>query len=264
MNKLLLLTVILFSGLELGAQVLDIDRENEQDSIKKKVRASIDFNLSIDKQRRNLLDLTNRAEFSVLAKKNTVFIFVGSSELTLNGKSTIENNGYVQIRFRDNDSRKLFPDFFTQYQWNGIQGMEYRAIGGGNLRIQWMEKKKSDLYSSLGIFYEREKWNPFLGAFAFSADSLQVVNREMFRLNTVFKFAFQINESLDIAGVSYIQFPINQYFLEPRWFLDLNLNIPIAKHLSFVVHYEHNYDSYRPLPIDEFFFAMTLGCRLTW
>jgi hypothetical protein len=174
----------------------------------------------------------------------------------------LENNGFVQIRYRDNDTRVIAPDFFCQYQWNGIWGMERRALSGINLRFNCMEKRKSDLYLSTGVFYENELWNPFLSSFAYSDDSLKKITRDLLRLNIVAKFALKLGNKIDFAGVSYVQFPMNDSFINPRWTIDSNLFFDISKNVNFVVHYSHNYDEYRPLPIDDYYYELNFGIMI--
>jgi hypothetical protein len=246
------------------SQILNIDRENGQDSVQKKFKGSFIFNFSGDKQRRNVIEFNNTSEMAYFLKKQTVLVFVGHTDLILNGTSLLENNGFFQMRFRDNDTRKLYPDIFAQYQWNGIQGMEYRGLGGGNLRMRWLEKKRSDLYTSIGFFYENEKWNPNLKSFAYKANmsSLDIIHRELFRLNLSAKFALKLGKKVDFSGSSFIQFPINSYFGSPRWFFDSNLNFEVNKYLSFIAHYDHNLDNYRPLPIENYYYNLSLGFQL--
>ena len=244
------------------AQVLNIDREIETDTTFRRVRATFSFNFSNDKQRRSLIDFTNSSEVDYFLKNKYLFILLSQTEVSFNGKQTLENNGFFQLRFRDNDSRKIAPDFFTQYQWNGVQGMEHRALLGCNARMRWLEKKQSDLYTSLGLFYEMEKWNPFLNSYAFQKDSLVIVNRNMFRLNTSAKFAFKIAKNIDFAGTTFVQFPLNSHFITPRWFFDSNLYFTVNKHLGFTIHYDHNFDTYRPLPIDNYYYSITTGIQL--
>jgi hypothetical protein len=244
------------------AQVLNVDREIELDTTFRPVRASLNFNFSNDKQKGNLIDFSNTSEIDFFLKNKYMFVLLSHTELTLNGLQVLENNGFFQFRFRDNDSRKIAPDFFTQYQWNGIQGMEHRAVAGSNVRINWMENKESDLYTSVGIFYEYERWNPFLSSYAFQTDSLQIINRNLARLNTAVKFAFKITKNIDLAGITFVQFPLNQYFLSPRWFFDSNLNFTVNKYIGFLIHYDHNFDTYRPLPIDSYYYTVSIGINI--
>jgi len=155
----------------------------------------------------------------------------------------------------------LFPDSYTQYQWNSVLGVKGRFLVGSNLRYKWLEKKRADLYTSIGVFYEDEIWDPLYSVFEFP-DSIGVIHRKIFRLNTSIKFAVKLGEKIDLAIVNYVQFPLNSYFGNPRWFLDYNLNLAFNNKWSMLIHYEHNYDLYRPLPIDVYYYALTIGLRL--
>jgi hypothetical protein len=262
MYKLLILFLFNLLSFFVSSQILNIDRENGQDSLKKKYRYSLNFSFSSDKQKKNIIDFSNTGEFDFVTNKDKVIIFVSQSEFTFNGPSVIENNGFFQLRFRDNDTRAVYPDVYTQYQWNGVQGMQRRALGGINLRFRWLEKKKSDLYTSIGSYYESEKWNPFLSAYSFYNDSLNVVNRNLYRLNFTTKFAIKIAQGVDLSGSSFLQFPLNNHFLQPRWFFDSNLNFEFNKYINFILHFDHNFDNYRPLPIDSYYYNLSLGIQI--
>ena len=259
--KLIVFLVFIFP-FKLNGQVLNIDRENGEDSIKKTVKAAVTFSFSSDKQKKNLTDFTNTSEFVYFSKKNITTIFLSQIELSLNGIQIIKNNGFVQLRIRDNDTRKFFPDAYCQFQWNGILGMESRNIVGVNGRFNFFEKKKSDIYGSIGVFYENEQWNPFLPSFAYFDSSLTSVQRNLFRLNTSVKYAFKLYDKIDVSGSTFIQFPFNTFFNSPRWYFDTNVFFEINKHINFVLHYDHNIDGYRPLPIDEYYYNLTLGTQI--
>lgn len=244
------------------SQVLNIDREIDSDTLFRRVRANFNFTFSTDKQKNNLIDFSNISEIDYFLKNKYLFVFLAKSELAFSGLTALENNGFFQLRFRDNDSRKISPDLFLQYQWNGVQGIERRSLLGINARMRWMEKRKSDLYSGIGVFFEAEKWNPFLSAYAFDNASVGIVNRNLFRLNTSAKFAFNISKNIDFVGATFVQFPLNSYFLTPRWFFDANLFFSVNKHLEFTIHYDHNLDTYRPLPIDNYYYSISTGVNI--
>lgn len=260
-NYIALICFLSLVSFGVKGQILNVDRENGEDTIQKKFRCSITLSFSSDKQKKNLVDVGSTNELDFFLSKNHLLVALAQTEMTFNGSQAIENNGFVQIRLRDNDSRKLYPDYFTQYQWNGVQGMEYRFLGGVNLRARFLEAKKSDLYASIGVFYESEKWNPNLSSYAFSTDSISSVFRNLMRLNVSSKYAFKFGEKIDLSGSTFVQFPFNNYFLSPRWFIDCNLNFDVTKHFAFVIHYDHNFDVYRPLPIDKYYYSLTLGAK---
>ena len=259
---LFIVLLCVFNNNKINAQILNVDRENGQDSTKKKFLASFTASFSSDKQKSKFIEFSNSAEFDYFLKNNYFLILLNQTDIAFNGKSTIENNGFIQLRFRDNDTRLIAPDAYAQFQWNGIWGLESRSLSGINIRINCLEKKKSDLYASLGLFYEMEQWNTNLSSYAYKTELNSFVNREMFRLNTVVKFALKLGKKIDFAGVSYLQFPLNSNFLKPRWVFDSNLYFEVSKNLNFVVHYDFNYDDYRPLPIDQFYYSLNLGIQI--
>ncbi len=263
MKKISFLCAFL-SFFSLFSQVLTIDRVSENDSITKKFRAYTALSFSNEKQKKSLIDFTNKTEVYYFQKNNYFFGLLGQVDVAINGKTINENNGFFQLRYRDNDTRKVSPDVFTQYQWNGIQGMEHRLLFGANARFKFFAEKRSDLFISLGVFHESERWNPNLTAYAFSKDSLTPVNRNMFRLNSMAKFALKFSKSVDVIGTTFVQFPLNNHFLSPRWFLDVNINFTISNYWTFIIHYDHNFDAFRPLPIDNYYYATTMGIQLKW
>lgn len=260
------LLYLLFSLLVLQskAQVLNLDRENGQDSIRKPFSISLACSFSSDKQRNNFLEFSNSLELSYKLRNNYVFILLNQSDQAFNGKTSIQNDGFFQVRFRDHDTRFIAPDVFAQYQWNGILGLENRSLAGINARMRLIEKDRTDLYASVGEFYEIENWNPALPGFNYTVENPGTVYRELFRLNVVAKFAYKINDRIDFSCINYVQFPMNGHFIQPRWFFDSNLYLEISKHWSVLLHYDHNYDAYRALPIDEYYYSVNVGFQVKY
>ena len=122
-------------------------------------------------------------EIENLLKNNYMFIGLLNYNLTVNGSEVIQNEGYAQIRFRDNDKRKISNESFLQYQWNGTLGMEYRKLIGSNIRFKILEESDIDLYTATGVFYEMEQWN-FEGVNDIDTSLFpSSVSRNIFRLN---------------------------------------------------------------------------------
>jgi len=258
-----LILISFISPFYIFSQILSVDREIKRDSSKNDA-LTFDMFFSGAKIKGDLITLKGKLEYDHFFKNNYFLMCLGTIKSLVNGAEIIQNNGYFQMRFRDDDTRVISPDGFAQYQWNGIQGMDYRALLGGNMRFRWFEKEKNDLYSSVGFFYEHEKWNPLANAYAFELVDSSIVYRHIFRMNLSSKFAIKINDFVDLAGLTYLQFPINENYLSPRWFFDLSLNLSLTNHIGFVVSYNHNYDTYRALPIDPYFYSMSMGIRIRY
>jgi hypothetical protein len=266
MNYLLNLSFLSFCLFPavLYSQVLNIDREGVENEQKKKWVFFTDLSFSSDKNKDNLLDVSSKIEIANFLKNNYVFVGVLNYDMTMNGTQMLQNEGYMQVKFRDNDKQKISNESYIQYQWNGALGMEYRKLLGSNIRIKILEKTDFDLYTGTGIFYELEQWN-FGGVKDIDISLFpNSINRNLFRLNHYWKGAYKINENIDISGVSYFQLPINSDATNLRWFIDLNTNIKMTKNSSFVIHYDHTYDNYRVVPISKYYYSLNLGIQLKW
>jgi hypothetical protein len=104
----------------LSAQVLSVDRENGQDSIQNKVAFTWTSGVTLDKQKNNILEIETAEELDAFLKNNQVLILLGNTALQTYGASILENNGYFMFRLRDNDKKRVSPDYYAQLQWNGI------------------------------------------------------------------------------------------------------------------------------------------------
>lgn len=255
---LILFIIYLYSNYNIS-QVLNIDREGSNDTVQTKIKSFFTLNFSSDKQKKNIIDFVGQSETDFFLKNNYFILILAQSELSFLGKSINESNGYLQFRFRDNDSRKVAPDFYSQVQFNNIQGLENRFISGVNARINLFEKRKSDLFLSIGSFYEMERWNTKMNGFSYKSLYDTAISRNIFRLNTTLKFALKLSDKIDFIGTTYLQFPLNKYFNQPRWYIDSKLFFNFSDHLNFIIQYDQNLDYYRALPISNYYYSLSLG-----
>ncbi len=261
----LFIFLILFGGPEsVSAQIINFDRENYQDSVSKKWDISTLADLSSDKQVKDLLDLSVKSSFGRRFKNHYSLYLIANNDIVLNGKSTVQNEGMLHLRYRDLDSRKISPEPFIQYQWNGAWGMISRYLAGANLRYKFYDQPSSDFYGGLGLFYENEKWDwdgvdPDL-----TPINASVRNRRLFRLNNYWKTSKKLSDFADIAAITYVQFPFNQNFLKPRWFFEVNSYFKASKHLNFVIHWDHVLDFAPVMSIDHFYYSYSTGLQLNF
>lgn len=265
MNKLPLIIILtLLLSISSFSQILDIDRVTAADSTYKKWVNVVNFSLSSDKLKKNLLDVSSKIEINRFFQNDYVLVGSYNNDVTLNGNEVLQNEGYAQLRYRDNDKHEWSNETFVQYQWNGALGMEFRKVLGSNIRNKIIEKKQIDLYTGLGIFYEVEQWN---WSGVENVDLIvhpNTLNRSLFRLNHYWKCAYKINENMDISAVSYFQLPLTAEILNLRWYVDLNTNIKMTKNASFVIHYDHTYDDYRLVSISKYYYSLNFGIQLKW
>ena len=190
---------------------------------------------------------------------------MAKADVTVNGKQSLQNDGYVHLRFKDNDTRKISLEEYIQYQWNGAWGMEYRFLGGANTRFKLFHKQAFNFYAGLGVFHESEKWN-WSGV---KDPQLIPVNppkvtRQAWRLNNYWKVAGKLSPMVDVAAVTFLQFPFSGNFLRPRWYLDVNAFIKTGKHFSIVLHWDHILDDQPAVPISNYFYSFSTGFQVNF
>lgn len=253
---------VMFSDIPLHAQVLNIDREFAEDSTRKGYDFAGKVFLSSDKQKNNVINVSGNIEFDKYLKNKYVILALLRNNAVFNGNQVIQNEGIAHLRYRDNDHRKYSPELFIQYQWNGAWGMEFRNIFGSNLRVKILEKEKGDIYTAVGAFYEMERWNWNGVKNELIPQNPSKIVRDMWRVNTYLKASRKLTKSIDFSTVSFLQFPVNGNFLQPRWYMEANMYLAVNNWLSFVLHWDHIRDTYRAVPIDNFYYSFSMGVQV--
>jgi hypothetical protein len=247
-----------FSGMaELQAQVINADRNVTTDSLHpNRPKGLLSFSASADKQRRNLVDVSSSADFSFFLPKRIVAVFLAKNDLTTNGSELVQNAGMLHLRFRDNDSRTIYPELFTQFQWNGVLGMEGRFLIGGNARWKFIHESEHDLFFGLGMMSETEKWNNNgVPAERLSADLPPSILVQRLRLNQYVKWAWRISPKTDFVFFNFLQAPSDSP-LQPRLASHLELNFTPSSFLGFSVVLDSMYDTRPVVPIDRFYYSL--------
>ena len=243
-------------------QVLNIDREVASDTLPKNHFLSASFGFSSDKQKNNVNVFKSNLEYDRMFKNKYCFISSFKNNLTTKAGDFIQNEGIIQLRYRDNDFRKFRPELFLQYQWNKAWGMESRILQGINIREKWIKKNGFDFITAVGIFREQETWSWVGVNESLVPLNADLIKKDLFRLNTYAKTAFQITQNIDFSAISYVQFPLTNDFAKPRWFWDCNLYFNLSKHLNFQVNYDHMFDSNTIVPISKYYYSVSTGIQI--
>ena len=244
------------------SQVVNIDRGNVSDSSKKTWSIYTELTFSSDKQKKSISDLNSDVEINRNFKNNFVLMSIFRNDALFNGSNTIQNQGLYHLRFRDRDTRKICPEEFLQYQWNGAWGMMYRYLFGANLRFRLIEKKVTDLYIGSGFFYETEKWNWSGVKPELVPPNPKDMMKQMWRSNNYIKYSRKITDHIDITSISYLQFPLDGIFFRPRWYQESKLYFNAGKHINILLKYNHTFDPRRVVPIDKFYYSYSTGIQL--
>lgn len=179
-------------------QILNVDRENV-DSILSRGYWLVSGSLTQDKQVKNIQDVNFYSEaLSMVGIQSYGLALICQSDFTISGVERVQNEGFLQLRYRDLDTRIVSADPFVQYQWNGLWGMDSRFLVGCNARVRLFDTKGEDTYAGLGVFYQAESWT----------NSWETIVLNQGRINTSLKTAEKLGEKWDVVDQLYCQFPI--------------------------------------------------------
>ncbi|MEP7109812.1 MAG: DUF481 domain-containing protein [Ferruginibacter sp.] len=261
-------TCLFFSGLvlpalKLHAQVLNIDKVSAPaDSTKKwnvALQAGADFS-----SEKKVFDWDTRADITWFVKDNHLMSAVFLNSFIGTGGSDLQNTGFVHLRYRDNDTRKISPEYFAQYQWDNLRGMVNRYLMGTNLRFRLIETKTLDLYAGIGLMYEWEKWN-FDGVDSVKLPVLRpaFVRSALMKLNQYFKISIKLFKSTDFTFTNYFQASPDKHIVTPRIADFIQWNIPLSKKFSINLNIESIYDAAPIVPVQHFYYSYITGVSLT-
>jgi len=254
---------LLLSAADTHAQVLNLDKVSASaDSTKKwsvALQAGADFS-----SEKNVFDWDTRADITKFMPQHHLLSVIFLNSLISSSGSDLQNAGFIHLRFRDNDTRRLSPEYFTQYQWDDLRGMVNRYLIGTNLRIGIIETKTLDFYAGIGLMYEWEKWN-FDGVDSAKLPSAQprYVNSALVKLNQYFKISVKLFKTTDFTFTNYFQARPDKHINTPRVADFIQWNIPLSKKFSINFNMESIYDAAPVVPIRHFYYSYITGVSLT-
>lgn len=259
----LFLCMLFSTGLNMYAQVLNIDKVSApSDSAKKwsvAVQAGADFS-----SEKKVFDWDTKADITRFMNGHHLLSAIFVNSFISTSGSNLQNTGFVHVRYRDNDTRKFSAEPFTQYQWDNLRGMVNRYLVGSNLRIRIIETKPLDFYAGIGLMYEWEKWN-FDGVDSTKLPALHpaFVKSELIKINQYFKIGIKVFKTTDLTFTNYFQARPDKHIVSPRIADFIQWNIPLSKKFSITFNFESIYDAAPIVPIQHFYYSYLTGVSLT-
>lgn len=267
MKKILLLLCLLQSINIANAQIINIDRELNSDSIVKKWLFQASASYSSDKQNGNVNDLSTSVEATRFLPNKFAIIAAAQINSTFSNQSTIQNEGFLHIRYRDADTRKWSPEYFIQYQWNAAWGLASRSLYGANIRYKIFDQAGFDLFTGLGLFQQYEVWNwngvPNIDLYP-NHPNLTTENK--FRGNSYVKIAKKLASNIDFTASTIHQFNIFELNKNPhwRWYFLAQVNYDITKNFKISFNWDHVYDFKPIIPINNYYYGYSTTLNLVF
>ena len=113
-----ILLIALYTPSVLIAQVLNVEREANTDSIQKQWDIVSGITFSADRQKKNIVDLNSNFELVRNLKNSYSILGLARNDAVISGKDILQNEGMMHLRYQDLNKRKLSIETNAQYQWN--------------------------------------------------------------------------------------------------------------------------------------------------
>ena len=195
---------------------------------------SIDLSLNFTMNSVQLLQIGDRARIGYKKKKHQILLLTDHSLIRTNSLSIV-NLGFEHVRYNYTfkDSGIVILELFEQAQFNKIQKINLRLLGGVGLRLHLLDQQHYQLNIGTGFMAEYEE----LIDYGISNDILS---------NNYISFDGQFSEHIGMNVITYFQ-PKLIDFGNYRLSNESQLRFIINKHLTYRIIYSLSHDS-RDIP----------------
>ena len=244
----------------LSAQVLTIDRAAQDTTIPKVFNLSGSLNIDMDEQKANIFDEDGSLETSWQKPKNAL-LFHGTSEIVTGGpNNSLLNTRSLQLRDRVYPKKRFHPEFYTQYQYDAINGLQNRMLAGGNLRFIIKDKGTFRAFAATGLMYEYEDWN-YRGVLYVQdvPPNPHDTIRKALKSTSYIRLSKFFGSKVDFSLVVFYQAQPDLFFKFPRIAEFAQLNFNLSEHFSLNLQFDSQYDTRPVVPIKKFYFSFNQG-----
>lgn len=258
--KYSIIVFLSFCCINLHAQILNADAYGTKVDTNHRFSALVDLNFNLRQQINLILSLGINADFSYFKKRN-LYTLSGNFNFISNAGQELQNSGYIHFRTRFFKDFWIHPEFFTQYQLDGIRGMENRGLVGGNLRFEITTYNKGHLHLGIGCMYEFERWN-YDGV---TDNSLIInntpINTNFIKMNAYLSLTQKLFKIVKLQIIAYLQARPDYYIQYPRISTNGMISFEISKHISFLFSFDIFYDALPVVPIDKLYYSIKNSIR---
>ncbi len=251
---LLLVVGVFFTPICSVGQILNAERFYEEVDSLHKVIGNFDVGYHGIKQKFLIHKIHGRFNVTAKVKQSDLMLVLSNYVLVSEGQQLV-NKGFSHLRYRLAPNQKITPEFFTQYQWDGIRGMEKRYLVGSNLRYKLFESPDGMINCGTGLMYENEAWN-YSGSILEEYDHVDtLVNVEYLKFNLYFGAYHKLTPHITGGFKCYLQ-GLPNFDGQNRFAGVANLDYEFNDRFSFSVSYDWFYDNKPIAPIPNLYYSI--------
>lgn len=258
-KKILLSLLVLLAHLPIYSQMLFSENLTLDIDSTKTIQGTLLPVLDFKTEKENVLTLKNTANLNLLIKHKRVINLINKLEFSTYGKKVTVSGGFVHVEYRYllSHAFEVYP--YAESQWAESRGMEYKISTGLLSRYRIINKEKTQMFVSAGMFYEFEKWEDPTP----NADPLHVYSRSI-KSHLSVSFKHHLGDRWQLTTTAIHQAKPDSYFKAARFGGAADLKYNITPNIGINGTYRVIYDTAPIVPIRKTYTTVEAGLSVSF
>lgn len=200
----------------------------------------------------NLLGYNIKSNFAFFPGKHRLSFINEFNYLKIN-ENPFLNTGYQHLRLDLWKDKKVYPEIFSQFQYDNFRGLFPRLLLGTALRHRLIKNDKITLIYSIGGMKEYERWqDPY---------TEELIPISLWKSTNYFIFRWQISKSADMNTINFFQtgYDAQSGVWRNRYSTEINLNTQVTDRLSLTNTFGLAYEDKPIVPITQTIYSLNTG-----
>ena len=226
----------------------------------KTIQGSLQPELDFKTEKENVLTFKNTANLNLLIERKRIINLINKFEFSSYGKKITVSGGYVHAEYRYLLQHRFEVYPYMESQWAGSRGMTFKLSTGLQARYKFVESKNWLLFANTALFYEFEKWeypDPPAGT-ATHAYSRYIKHHLSFSIKC------KLGTHWDIITTGIYQARPNSYFKTPRFGAAVDLAYHITPKIGLNCAYRLIYDTAPIVPVRKNYTTINAGINIAF
>ena len=226
----------------------------------KTIQGSLQPELDFKTEKENILTFKNTANLNLLIERKRIINLINKFEFSSYGKKITVSGGYVHAEYRYLLQHRFEVYPYMESQWAGSRGMTFKLSAGLQARYKFVESKNWLLFANTALFYEFEKWeypDPPAGT-ATHAYSRYIKHHLSFSIKC------KLGTHWDIITTGIYQARPDSYFKTPRFGAAVDLAYHITPKIGLNCAYRLIYDTAPIVPVRKNYTTINAGINIAF
>ena len=226
----------------------------------KTIQGLLQPELDFKTEKENVLTFKNTANLNLLIERKRIINLINKFEFSSYGKKITVSGGYVHAEYRYLLQHRFEVYPYMESQWAGSRGMTFKLSAGLQARYKFIESKNWLLFANTALFYEFEKWeypDPPAGT-ATHAYSRYIKHHLSFSIKC------KLGTHWDIITTGIYQARPDSYFKTPRFGAAVDLAYHITPKIGLNCAYRLIYDTAPIVPVRKNYTTINAGMNIAF